>query len=78
MFVLETRLLPFGEAVGDSKAVDVSTITDERVTELIEVPSGVPLFYQTLNDSVRCRSLYVNEVLVFKNEFSVDYRELKT
>ena len=57
-FSSEQRLLPYGETAGDTELVLgqlQSSVTKERVSTLISIPQGLPLF-----DGQLVNSLYVS------------------
>ena len=58
-----SRLLQFGPDAGDDEVETVSDLTGERVSPLLTVPDGVPLYEGTVASAV-----YVSCMLKFSSD----------
>ena len=60
MLILEDRLLPYGEEVGDTLMTDVSELTMERSSPVYVVHHGLPMGASDVFEAI-----YVSKIEVF-------------
>ncbi|XP_076817949.1 mucin-like protein [Clavelina lepadiformis] len=68
VIVLESRLISYGKEANDKLVKSVSRGTGERVSEILEIPSGIAL-EDGASNRFTCKSIYVSEngVVVITN-----------